>query len=147
MREDIGKRINCLSTKIKREISNLDSISKLDNVSGANSFIMLYIYKNSDKNIYQKDIENEFGITRSTASNIISLMEKKNFVIRENVDSDLRLKRLVLSSEAIKYCEDFLNDLKSLNLDLCDGISDEELSNFIITLSKIESNLKRRQEK
>lgn len=147
MKEDIGKRINCLSTKIKREISNLDSISKLDNVSGVNSFIMLYIYKNNDKNIYQKDIENEFGITRSTASNIISLMEKKNFVIRESVDSDLRLKRLVLSSEAIKYCEDFLNDLKKLNLDLCDGISDEELSNFIITLSKIEFNLKRRQEK
>lgn len=147
MREDIGKRINCLSTKIKREITNLESISKLDNVSGVNSFIMLYIYKNSDKDIYQKDIENEFGITRSTASNIISLMEKKNFVIRESVDSDLRLKRLVLSDIAKDYCKNFLNDLKLLNIDLCDGISDEELNNFIITLSKIESNLKRRGER
>ncbi len=147
MRENISRRINCLSTKIKREISNLSSVSSLDNVSGMNSFIIVYIYKNMDKNIYQKDIENEFGITRSTASNIISLMEKKNFLIRESVDDDARLKKLTLTDTAINYCENFLNDLKKLNIDLCDSISDEELYQFISTLEKIEDNLRRRQQK
>ncbi len=147
MRENISKRINCLSTKIKREISNLSSVASLDNVSGMNSFIIVYIYRNRDKNIYQKDIETEFGITRSTASNIISLMEKKNFVIRESVDNDARLKKLTLTDTAINYCENFLNDLKNLNIDLCENISDSELYQFISTLEKIENNLKRRQQK
>ncbi len=75
MDKNITKRVNCLSTKIKREITNLSSISSVDDLSGVNSFIIVYIYKNND--VYQKDIERAFGITRSTASNIISLMKKK----------------------------------------------------------------------
>lgn len=145
MSEIVTKRINCLSTKIKREITNLPSVADLDNISGVNGFIIVYIYKNG--NVYQKDIEREFGITRSTASNIISLMEKKEFVKRESIDSDARLKRITLTEKAVNMCEEFLADLKKLNDDLCDGISSEELDSFIITLNKIENNLKRRQEK
>ncbi len=147
MEKILSKEINCLSTKIKREICNLSSISCLDNVSGVNSFIIVFIYKNNDKNIYQKDIEKEFGITRSTASNIISLMEKKGFVKRSIVDGDLRLKKIELTELAINYCENFLNDLGKMNADLRDGISDTELDYFYSILSKIENNLKRRQEK
>ena len=145
MSEIVTKRINCLSTKIKREITNLPSVADLDNISGVNGFIIVYIYKNG--NVYQKDIEREFGITRSTASNIISLMEKKEFVKRESIDSDARLKRITLTEKAVNMCEKFLADLKKLNDDLCDGIPSEELDSFIITLNKIENNLKRRQEK
>ena len=147
MEKILSKSINCTSTKIKREICNLSSISCLDNVSGVNSFIIVYIYKNIDKNIYQKDIEHEFGITRSTASNIISLMEKKGFVERRVVDNDQRLKKIELTDFAIKYCENFLNDLEKLNEDLTYGISKKELDSFYETLAKIDNNLKRRQEK
>ena len=140
----ITKRVNCLSTKIKREITKLSSISSVDDLSGVNSFIIVYIYKNND--VYQKDIEREFGITRSTASNIISLMEKKGYVKRESVSDDARLKKIVLTDVAIKYCENFLNDLDKLNEDLSYGLTKEEISNFILTINKIENNLYRRQE-
>lgn len=141
----ISKEINCLSTKIKREISNFDSISGLDNVSGVNSFITIFIYNNRDKNIYQKDIEQEFGITRSTASNIISLMEKKELLKRIAVDDDLRLKKLILTDKAINIAKVFINDLDKLNTDLCEGINNDELLSFINTLNKIDNNLKRRK--
>lgn len=146
MEKIISKRINCLSTKIKREISNLSSISSVEDLSGVNSFIIVFIYNNKDRNIYQKDIEKEFGITRSTASNIISLMEKKGYVRRVNVDDDQRLKKLELTNLAIDYCENFLKDLRKLNSDLEYGISEEELINFINTIDKIEKNLLRRKE-
>jgi len=146
MEKIISKRINCLSTKIKREISNLSSISSVEDLSGVNSFIIVFIYNNKDRNIYQKDIEKEFGITRSTASNIISLMEKKGYVRRVNVDDDQRLKKLELTNLAIDYCENFLKDLRKLNSDLEYGISEEELISFINTIDKIEKNLLRRKE-
>lgn len=145
MPEIISKRINCLSTKIKREITNLPSIANIDNISGVNSFIIVYIYKNKD--VYQKDIEREFGITRSTASNIISLMEKKNFVKRESNDTDGRLKKIVLTDSAINICENFLHDLDELNNDLCKDLTNEELNSLFSILSKVENNLKRRQER
>ena len=147
MDEIISKRINCLSTKIKREICNLSSISSVEDLSGVNSFIIVFIYLNKDKDIYQKNIEKEFGITRSTASNIISLMEKKGYVNRVNVDNDARLKKLVLTKLAIDYCEKFLEDMDKFNSDLVDNISEEELIAFYKTLNKIENNLLRRIKK
>ena len=147
MDEIISKRINCLSTKIKREICNLSTISSVEDLSGVNSFIIVFIYLNKDRDIYQKDIEKEFGITRSTASNIISLMEKKGYVSRESVNNDARLKKLVLTKLAIDYCEKFLEDLDKLNSDLVEDISEEELISFYKTLNKIENNLLRRIKK
>ena len=147
MSEVISKRINCLSTKIKREICNLSSISSVEDLSGVNSFIIVFIYLNNDRDIFQKDIEKEFGITRSTASNIISLMEKKGYVKRVSVDNDARLKKVVLTNVAIDYCEKFLEDLDKLNSDLVNDISESELEAFYKTLNKIENNLLRRIKK
>ena len=87
--------------------------------------------------------EKEFGITRSTASNIISLMEKKNLIIREKVDYDARLKKLILTDLAKNYCEDVLKDLKSFDEMLRKDISDNDLDIFCNVLEKIENNLRK----
>jgi DNA-binding MarR family transcriptional regulator len=142
MDRKIGKRIRCTSTKIKRVIENLDSIKRLDNISGTNGFIIVFIYK-SKEDVYQKDIEKEFGITRSTASNIISLMEKKNLIIREKVDDDARLKKLSLTEEAKNYARDVLNDLKLFEDKITKDIKDDDLDTFISVLEKIENNLRK----
>ena len=39
--------------------------------------------------IYQKDIEAHFGITRATASKVITLMEKKGLIQRVSTESEL----------------------------------------------------------
>lgn len=142
MDRKIGKRIRCTSTKIKRVIENLDSIRKLDNISGTNGFIIVFIYK-SKEDIYQKDIEKEFGITRSTASNIISLMEKKNLIIRKKVDNDARLRKLILTEEAKEYARAVLRDLEKFEALITNDISEEELDIFCNVLEKIEDNLRR----
>ena len=142
MDRKIGKRIRCTSTKIKRVMENLDSIKRLDNISGTNGFIIVFIYK-SKEDVYQKDIEKEFGITRSTASNIISLMEKKNLIIREKVDDDARLKKLSLTEEAKNYARDVLNDLKLFEDKITKDIKEEDLDTFISVLEKIENNLRK----
>ena len=141
MKKKLGKNIRCVSTKIKRIVENLDSIKKLDNISGTNGFIIVYIYKNDDKEVFQKDIEKEFGITRSTASNIISLMEKKNLIIREKVENDARLKKLTLTSLAKEYAKNVLDDLNKFEEILQKDISEEELDTFNKVLLKLENNI------
>lgn len=140
MERKISKRINCTSTKIKRIIENFDSIKKLENISGTNGFIIVYIYK-SKEDVYQKDIEKEFGITRSTASNIISLMEKKGLIIRERVESDARLRKLVLTDLAKEYSLAVIKDLDSFNKKITKDISEDDLDIFLDVLNKIEDNL------
>lgn len=142
MEHKIGKEIKCLSNQIRRRIINLESIKKLDKMSGANSYILSYIYNRGDIPTYQKDIEKEFNITRSTASNIIKLMETKGMIIRQSVDKDQRLKKLILSDEAINICKDISLEIKEFENSLAKGLSDEEIILFNNIINKIKNNLK-----
>lgn len=135
-----GKQINYVSNIIKREIQKLSAIQCLEKVSGTNGFILGYI-SDSDVPVYQKDIEREFGITRSTASKVISLMESKGMLVRKGVDNDARLKQLVLTEEAKNKVLAVKNDLKRFEENLTNGLSDEEKKEFIRLLSIMEKNI------
>lgn len=137
--EAIGCKINYVSNIIKREIEKLESIEALERVSGTNSFILVYI---SEKEIvFQKDIEKEFGITRSTASKVISLMESKGMIIRKSVSNDLRLKQLVLTDDAKMFVESVKMDLKSFEERLTHGLTKEEKENLLSIMNKLENNI------
>lgn len=55
-----------------------------------------------DRNIFQKDIEQEFSISRATVSNLVQLVEKKGYISREAISEDARLKKLVLTNKGIE---------------------------------------------
>ena len=137
----IGKEFNCISTKIRRAIGNLPSISKLNNISGSNAFIIVYLYKNKN-DVYQKDIEREFGMTRSTVSSVLKLMEQKNLLFRENVNGDARLKKIVLTDVAKDYAIKVINDLDDFEKKLSKDISEDDILVVEKVLDKITENLK-----
>src|SRR5215510_7586463 len=62
--------------------------------------LLLYLFDNEDKDMFQRDIEATFKIRRSTVTNLIQSVEKKGYVKRESVESDARLKRLCLTDKA-----------------------------------------------
>ena len=137
MEKHIGDKINKVSYKIKREISKLPAIEKLDRISPTNGFILIYIYE-SKNDVFQKDIEKHFGMTRSTASKIISLMEQKNLIIRESVLKDQRLKKLVLTEEAKKLCVDVIDQIDEFEKKLSQNVDVEKMNEL---LKIIDSNL------
>jgi DNA-binding MarR family transcriptional regulator len=137
--EAIGCKINYVSNIIKREIEKLESIEALERVSGTNSFILVYILEKEI--VFQKDIEKEFGITRSTASKVISLMESKGLIIRKSVSNDLRLKQLVLTDEAKKIVLAVKEDLNKFEKRLTYGLTEEEKELLSSILGKIEKNI------
>ena len=69
----------------------------VDELTAMHGWILGYLCRNEDKDIFQKDIEAEFKICRSTVTNILKLMEKKGYIRRESVPYDARLKKLVLT--------------------------------------------------
>ena len=64
-----------------------------------NGWILGYLADHENEEIYQKDIEEKFCVTRSTVSKVLKGMESKGLLRRESVSSDARLKRLVLTEE------------------------------------------------
>ena len=56
----------------------------------------------TEVDLRQKDFEQQFNIRRSTASNILALIEKNGLIQRESVPYDARLKKIVLTDKAIE---------------------------------------------
>ena len=50
--------------------------------------------------IYQKDIEKEFGLRPSTATEVLKALEKKELICRVSEKQDARLKRIEFTSKA-----------------------------------------------
>ena len=101
-KDHIGNDVRILSHQIHRWIENAPNKKKIDSVTGANAWIIGYISDKTDNNedVFQKDLESCFEITRSTASKVVNLMVEKGLIERQSVPWDARLKKLVLTDRA-----------------------------------------------
>ena len=72
--KDCGMWIHILSHKLKKRMNaNMQSLG----LTGVQSRIMHYILvKCADGPVFQRDVESAFGMSRSTATGILQLMEK-----------------------------------------------------------------------
>ena len=90
---------------------------------------------------FQKDIEKQFGVGRSTVTNIIQLMEKKGYLQREAVEKDARLKKLILTDMGKELHEKLDHLIEQLNEETLKNVTDEELDVFFRVLEKVEENI------
>ena len=137
----IGFELHKSSRLIKRYMDSDAAKSYADKLTGTHGWAIGYLYHNRDRDIFQKDFEQEFNIRRSTASTILSLMEKNGLINRESVDYDARLKKITLTDKAIEI-QTFVDAAFGRMEDMLgQGISDEELEIFFSVLDKICKNL------
>ena len=88
-----GKLIHMLSHRLKRQ--NIIPYGD-DGLTTMQKHVLKFILLETlHREIYQKDVEEEFQIRKSTATGILQLMEKNGFIYRESSSKDARLKRIV----------------------------------------------------
>lgn len=133
----------CISNLLRRS-ANASGVKKdVDRVTNMHGFIIGFLYKNRNRDIFQKDIEEAFSYRRSTASAVIGLMEEKGFIERCSVPYDARLKKLVLTERALEIVSAIDNDVCRTEAQMREGISDDELERFFVVLDKIRKNLEK----
>ena len=88
-----------------------------------------YIHTNPNVT-YQKDLENALNIRRATVSGILHTMEKNKLIIRESVDDDGRIKKIILTSSATKVFKTHIQQLNELEKLLLKNISSDDLNAF-----------------
>lgn len=93
------------------------------------------------RDLYQKDIEEEFQIRRSTATGILQLMEKNGFIRRESVKKDARLKQIIPTKKAEALREKILEDIFQREKKMTKGIEEEDLKLCRKVLEQILENL------
>ena len=143
MQRKLGFEIHRTSRLVKRFMDNDATKLYVDKMTGTHGWAIGFFYHNRDRDIFQKDFEQEFNIRRSTASNILALIEKNNLITRESVPYDARLKKITLTQKAIEIQHIVENAFENLEDTIREGITPEELEVFYRVLDKINSNLER----
>ena len=138
----IGFEIKCVNNLIRRKIDNSFQENGLDEVVGMQGPMLGYIYENSRiRDVFQRDIEKEFNIRRSTATVMLQNLEQKGFLIREAVDYDARLKKIVLTEKAVEHHQRIRERIDIFHRELEKGITSAEKEEFLRILDKIKKNL------
>ncbi len=141
----LGIQLRNVNNMIKRNIINQPTNKLMDKLTGTNTWLIAYIAEQTDKgkDVFQKDIEETFGITRSCVSKVISLMEQKGFIQREAVEYDARLKKLTLTDEASKYAKSMREDADEMEKKLTAGFTEAEIDKLCEYLERINRNLEK----
>lgn len=124
----VGRKINILSQKIKRRIGK---VSSEYGISSIQAKILGYIYSNIEKkDIFQKTIEEEFDIRKSSVTSVLTLMEKNGLIKRVSVSGDARLKKITLTDKGIEIHKSIYKEIENLENTISDTLTDKELDQF-----------------
>ena len=136
---DTGKVINKISNRLRRRSVALQE--KLG-MSGAQGNILNYILVDGRKRPgYQKDIEKEFGLRPSTATEALKNLEAKGLICRISEKQDGRLKRIEFTSKAEEIRHLITSEIAESENLLLKGITEEERRIFIEIGKKMLKNL------
>ena len=90
--DNVGYKMRLIHNRIHKQME-AKRIENEGNITGMQRWTLGFLNDRADTEIYQKDIEQEFKVSRATASNMLQLMERKGLIVRESVSRDARLKR------------------------------------------------------
>ena len=91
---------------------------EVESLSGGNIDIITFLARHSEREIFPQDVERRFGITRSTSSRVLALMERKGLIAEA-------LRTSAIAMEGI----------------LLQGLSDDEIREFMHVLDVMQTNL------
>lgn len=123
----MGKLIHMLSHEMKRH-HPIDKVV-IEDLTIMQKHILKYILlETMHRDLYQKDIEEEFQIRKSTVTGYVQLMEKNGFLTRESDKDDARKKRLVPTAKAEELRGLILEDIKRNEKTMVEGIKEEDVT-------------------
>lgn len=138
----IGFELKSINNMIRRKLDVRFAEAGLEEISGMQGPLLGYLDRYSgEQDIFQKDLEKEFNIRRSTATVMLQNLEQKGYIVREPVDNDARLKRIVLTEKAKEVNREIRRQIDAFHEELEQGISSEEKEFFLRITDKIMKNL------
>lgn len=102
--------------------------------------IIAYLFLNRDRDVFQRDIEQEFDIRRPTATKLLQSMEKNGLITKLDVDYDARLKKIILTEKAICFQTAANEKFNALEQKIKQGLTREEIEMLFTVIEKIKKN-------
>ena len=140
---EAGKMINRISNRLRRRSGKAQETI---GITGAKGNILNYILLESEKhNVYQKDIEKEFGLRPSTATEVLKNLEEEELIVRIQDEEDGRYKKIVFTDKAEKIRGALRGEIEKTEELLLKGITPEEQEIFVKITAKMLENLQQEE--
>ena len=136
---NIGLIVKCLDNTIMRRA--LDDIPEEEKLPVMQGWMIKYLHDNQREDVFQKDIERDFHIARSTVTSLVKQMEGKGYIARVGVERDSRLKKIILLEKGEDLYDRITDNISNLEERMVQGIPEEELEQFLQAALKILDNL------
>lgn len=103
--------------------------------------ILEYILNHSNEDIYQKDLENIFNLSRATVSGVLQTMEKYDFIERITDKVDTRTKKIILKQKTKDIFDSHQKKFKEVEEIILKDISEGELKIFMRVIEQMKENI------
>lgn len=138
----LSKEMHSLDIAVNNILQQtLEEYDMVGEISTLQLYIIRFVMENGEKDVYQRDVEKEFGFTRSTASRILLQMEQKGLIIRSGVEHDGRLKKLTLTEKSTKVGEAMCQTYYNIDQKLINGFADEERKQLFYLIDRMRENI------
>lgn len=145
MDRKIGLKIRILANELNRKAAEILKEEDGEASSSIQMRILNFIHRRNSQQVpvYQKDIEQEFDIRRSTATGVLQTMEKRLFIERSSCKEDNRYKTIILTELGRQKVKENIVKLHRLDESLVQGISEEHVTIFFNVMEKLSENSKK----
>lgn len=140
--ESIGFRLSRASKILRRFIDNRGKDKGLDDFAVLHGWILGYLKNKQDEDVYQKDLEKKFHIAKSHVTGILKNFEQMGWIVREEVEKDARLKKIVLTDDGHETVNQLCETIKECEEELYGVLNETEREQFFNCLEKIENYMK-----
>lgn len=139
--ESVAHEMKLVMNKVNRCAEASMPVDLRREVTEGQGRVLGYLYHNQGRNIFQKDVEAEFSITRATASKMLSSMEQNGLITRSGVAGDARLKRLALTEKAMSHTERLWRGMRKFEQTMTRGMTEDDQQTMIRLLRIIGRNM------
>lgn len=136
---ETGKIINQISNRLR---SRSQVVHTQLGIGSAQGKLLNYVLVESVHHpVYQKDLENEFGLRASTITEMLNALERKELISRIADEQDGRYKKIVFTEKALVMKDLIRQEVDGTESLLLQGISPEEEREFMRIARKMLGNL------
>lgn len=140
MSRKIGKEMREVQQLLHRKYE-LKKEQQSEKLTQVQVHVLMYIHRHEGQ-VFQKDIEQHLKVRRSTASQILNVLERESYVERMRLESDARMKEIVVTDKTLALIDSMERHMKETESMLRVNISKDDMETFFKVIDQIKENLK-----
>ena len=132
-----ARYVSKLSNKLRRK---MDAFSTKGQMSGAQGKVLHFLLVQTG-DVFQKDVEEEYSLRPSSATQLLQKMEREGLIRREAMPGDARRKRIVVCHKGLAYKDAVMEDIRALEAELTKGVDPDDLETFLRVMEQMLKNI------